>query len=195
VTIPNAMPTRRVTLSIILFLAPVLVILAAVALSARPSAPEASISVLLRPDWGGKWETGVPGVKFIPLYVTPPHRVVVSFARDIESPAIAEEVIRRLGLDKMTPDELLGNLTVEPDPESAEYIRLTYRDPAREDPRRARRIVRTVAVVAASSIRKEIPCRCAYDYTWGLPSVTTLGDVGDVKHPPLFSPGGFFFLT
>jgi capsular polysaccharide biosynthesis protein len=167
VTIPNAMPTRRVTLSIILFLAPVLVILVAVALSTRPSAPEASISVLLRPDWGGRWETGVPGVKFIPLYVTPPHRVVVSFARDIESPAIAEEVTRRLGL-RITPDELLENLTVEPDPESADGIRLTYRDPARENPRRDRKIVHTVAAVAAERIRKETPCRCAYDYTWGL---------------------------
>ncbi len=124
--------------------------------------------VPLEPDWGGRWETGVPGIKFIPLYVTPPHRVVVSFARDVESPVIAEEVIRRLGL-RMTPDELLENLTVEPDPESTDSIRLTYRDPARETPRRARKIVRTVAVVAAERIRKEIPCRCAYDYTWGLP--------------------------
>jgi hypothetical protein len=161
------MPTRRVTLSIILFLAPVLVILVAVALSARPSAPEASFLVQLEPDWGGRWETGVPGVKFIPLYVTPSHRVKVSFARDIESPAIAEEVIRRLGL-RMTPDELLENLTVEPAPESADGIRLTYRDPARENPQRARKIVRTFVVVAAERIRKEIPCRCAYDYTWGL---------------------------
>jgi capsular polysaccharide biosynthesis protein len=96
---------------------------------------------------------------------------VVSFARDIESPAIAEEVIRRLGL-RMTEDELLENLTVEPDPESADGIRLTYRDPGQEEPRKARRIVHTVAVVAVERVRKEIPCRCAYDYTWGLPQIT-----------------------
>ena len=107
------------------------------------------------------------GVKFIPLYVKPLHRVVVSFARDIESPAIAEEVIRRLGL-RMTTDKLLENLTVEPDRESADGIRLTYRDPAQDTPRRARRIVSTIAIVATERIRKEIPCRCAYDYTWGL---------------------------
>jgi hypothetical protein len=145
-------------------------VLSSAALSSqlRYEAPEASFLVPLEPDWGGRWETGVPGVKFIPLAVTPPHRVVVSFARDVESPVIAEEVIRRLGL-RMTPDELLENLTVEPDPESASAIRLTYRDPARENPRRARRIVLTVAVVAAERIRNETPCRCAYDYTWGLP--------------------------
>jgi hypothetical protein len=101
--------------------------------SQREAGVQASFLVPLEPDWGGRWETGVPGVKFIPLYVTPPHRVVVSFARDIESPAIAEEVIRRLGL-RMTPDELLENLTVEPDPESADGIRLTYRDPAGKTP-------------------------------------------------------------
>jgi capsular polysaccharide biosynthesis protein len=88
---------------------------------------------------------------------------VVSFARDVESPAIAEEVIRRLGL-RMTSDELLENLTVEPDPESAEGIRLTYRDPARETPRRVWRIVLTVAVAAAERIRKEFPCGCPYGY-------------------------------
>jgi hypothetical protein len=145
-----------------------IVILVAVALAARPSAPEASFVVLLEPDWKGRWETGVPGVKFIPLAVTAPESVKVSFARDIRgNPAIAEEVIRRLGLEsKMTKGELLENLTVEPD--SADGIRLTYRDPARGTPQRARKIVRTVAVVAAERIRKEIPCRCAYDYTWGL---------------------------
>ena len=146
----------------------ILFVLLAVALSSQREAPEASFRLTLEPDWGGRWESGVKGVKFIPLYVTPLHRVVVSFARDIESPAIAEEVIRRLGL-QMTPNELLENLTVEPDPESASAIRLTYRDPARETPRRARRIVLTVRVVAAQHISKEFPCGCAYDYTWGLP--------------------------
>ncbi len=64
----------------------------------------------------------------------------------------------------MTPDELLGNLTTEPEPESAFAIRLTYRDPASETPQRARRIVRTVAVEAHGRFRKETP----YDYDWVL---------------------------
>jgi capsular polysaccharide biosynthesis protein len=145
----------------------ILFVLFAVALSSQREAPEASFRLTLEPDWGGRWESGVKGLKFIPLYVKSLHRVVVGFARDIESPAIAEEVIRRLSL-QMTPDELLSNLTAEPDPESAEGIMLTYRDPAQETPRRARRIVSTVAIVATERIRKEIPCRCAYDYTWGL---------------------------
>ncbi len=148
------MPTRRVTLSIILFLAPALVILVAVALSARPSAPEASISVLLRPDWGGKWATGEPGVKFIPPAVTPPRDVAKRIARDIESHAIAKETIERLGL-KMTPEELLENLSAEADPEIADGIRLTYRDPTAENPQRARRIVRAYALSASGRVRVE----------------------------------------
>jgi hypothetical protein len=161
VTIPNAMPTRRVTLSIILFLAPVLVILVAVALSARPSAPEASFAVPIRADWHGRWETGVPGVKLIPLYVSPPRRVVVSVARDIESPAIAKETIERLGL-KMTPEELLENLSAEADPEIADGIRLTYRDPTAENPQRARRIVRAFALSASGRVRVET----SHPYDW-----------------------------
>jgi capsular polysaccharide biosynthesis protein len=88
---------------------------------------------------------------------------VAGFARDIESPAIAKEVIRRLGL-RMTPDELLENLTVEPEPESAFGIRLAYRDPTGETPRRARKIVLTVAEVAGERVHKETP----YAYTWGV---------------------------
>ena len=74
----------------ILAVTAILFVLFAVALSSQREAPEASFRLTLEPDWGGRWETGVPGVKFIPLAVTPPHRVVVSFARDVESPAIAE---------------------------------------------------------------------------------------------------------
>jgi hypothetical protein len=81
---------ERSGLAILAVIIAVLFVLFAVALSSQREAPEASISVPLEPDWGGRWETGVPGVKFIPLAVTPPHRVVVSFARDVESPAIAE---------------------------------------------------------------------------------------------------------
>jgi capsular polysaccharide biosynthesis protein len=100
-----------------------------------------------------------------PLYppeVTPPRRVVVAMARDIETPTVAEAVIRRLGL-RMTPDELLGNLTVEPDAQSS-GIKLSYRDPARETPQRARKIVRAFVVVADEHIRVETP----YDYAWVL---------------------------
>jgi len=150
------MPTSRVTLVLFLF---VLVAVVALFFSTRPGTPVASGSVLLQPDWGKRWETGVAGVQFIPPGVTPPRRVNATIARDIESPAIAKEVIGRLGL-RMTPDELLGNLTVEPDAQSS-GIRLSYRDPAREAPQRARRIVRTVVVVAAERIQVGTP----YDYT------------------------------
>jgi hypothetical protein len=158
-TMPNATPTRRVTLVLFLF---VLVAVVALFFSTRPGAPVASVWVLPQPDWGGKWETRVPGVHFIPPEVTPPRRVVVAMARDIETPTVAEAVIRRLGL-RMTPDELLGNLTVEPDAQSS-GIKLSYRDPARETPQRARKIVRAFVVVADEHIRVETP----YDYAWVL---------------------------
>jgi hypothetical protein len=134
-----------------------------VALSSHREAPEASILVPLQPDWGNRWETGVEGVEYLPPAVTPPRKVLEGFARDIESPAIAEEVIRRLGL-RMTPDELLANLTVEPEAGSAFTIRLTYRDPTGESPQRARRIVLTVAEVASERLRRETP----YLYDWVL---------------------------
>ena len=160
-TIPNAMPTRRVTLSIILFLAPVLVILVAVTLSARPSAPEASFTVSLKDDWHGRWETGEPGVKFIPPAVKPPRRVVARIARDMESPAIAKETIERLGL-KMTPEELLENLSAEPDPKLIHGIKITYRDPTAETPQRARRIARAYVLATSGRVRVETP----YPYDW-----------------------------
>ena len=154
---------RRIAGGVLVFLVFSLFVLFAVASSSYRDAPEASTHVLLQPDWGNKWETTVKGVEYIPPAVTPSRKVVDRFARDIESPAIAEEVIRRPGL-RMTPDELFRNLTVEPEPEGAFVIRLTYRDPTRESPQRARRIVRAVAVVAAERIRKETP----YDYEWRL---------------------------
>jgi hypothetical protein len=141
------------------YLIAVLVTVGALFFSTRPEAPEASVWVLPHPDWGGKWETRLLGVHVIPPTVTPPRRVVVGMARDIESPAVAEEVIRRLGL-QMTPDELLGNLTVEP----SSGIRVPYRDLARETPQRARKIVRAIAVVAGERVRVETP----HDYEWTL---------------------------
>ena len=60
---PNAMPTRRVTLVLFLF---VLVAVGALFFSTRPGAPVASVWVLPQPDWGERWETGVEGVQFIP---------------------------------------------------------------------------------------------------------------------------------
>jgi hypothetical protein len=141
---------------VLVFLLFSLFVLVAVARSSHLAAPEASIPVTLHPDWGNRWETDVKkGVDYIPPAVTPPYKVLEGFARDVESPAIAKEVIGRLGL-RMTPDELLGNLTVEPDAQSS-GIRVSYRDPARETPQRARKIVRTVAVVAGERVRRERP--------------------------------------
>ncbi len=47
----------------------------------------------------------------------------MGIARDIDTTAIAKEVIQQLGL-RMTPGELLGNLTVQPDTASRFSIRL-----------------------------------------------------------------------
>ena len=102
------------------------------------------------------------GGQIHPPAVTPPRRVVVGIARDIESLAIAKETIERLEL-RMTPYELLQNLTVKPGG-STFAIRISYRDPTAKNPQRARRIVLTVAEVAGERIRKETP----YDYEWVL---------------------------
>jgi hypothetical protein len=108
-------------------------------------------------------------------------------AKEIERPEVAGEVIGRLGLDKMTPDELLKNLTVHPRRAS---IAISYCDPARESPRRARRVVRTVAAVASERIRKETP----YIYAW----VLFPGEKGNEKGEAIQSPlpkWGFSFLV
>jgi receptor protein-tyrosine kinase len=55
----------------------------------------------------------------------------------------AKEAVRRLGLE-MSPDELLGNLTVEP-VEGTNLLRLTYEG---TDPERAARIAGTLAELA-----------------------------------------------
>ena len=65
----------------------------------------------------------------------------------IDSPPVAEEAIRRSGLD-MTPGMLLTNLAVEP-VGAAQFLRLSYTD---TDPERAREIVNTVGRVAAERI-------------------------------------------
>jgi uncharacterized protein involved in exopolysaccharide biosynthesis len=71
------------------------------------------------------------------------HRVTVA----LHSRAVAEETIRRLGL-KMSPAELLHNLTVEDDPGTM-FIRLTYTD---TDPARARLVVNTVGQVVREHV-------------------------------------------
>jgi capsular polysaccharide biosynthesis protein len=65
----------------------------------------------------------------------------------IDSRPVAKETIRRLGL-RITPDEFLDNLTVEP-LEGTMLIQLTYTD---TDPYRAKDVVNTVSQVASERI-------------------------------------------
>ena len=65
----------------------------------------------------------------------------------INTRPMAEEAIRRLELE-MSPDELLGNLTVE-QIETSQFIQLSYTD---TDPERATQIVNTVGQVSSERI-------------------------------------------
>ncbi len=66
----------------------------------------------------------------------------------IDTRPVADEAIRRLGLQGMSPDELLNNLTIE-QVESSQFIRLTYADTEAE---RAKEVVTTVGQVSSERI-------------------------------------------
>ena len=65
----------------------------------------------------------------------------------IDTRPVAREAIRRLDV-RMSPDELLNNLTVE-QVESSQFLRLTYTD---TDPARAMQVVNTVGQVSSERI-------------------------------------------
>jgi capsular polysaccharide biosynthesis protein len=67
----------------------------------------------------------------------------------IDTRPVAEETIRRLGLE-LSPDQLLNNLSIE-QIESSQFIRLTYTD---TDAARSAQVVNTVSQVSAERISK-----------------------------------------
>jgi capsular polysaccharide biosynthesis protein len=73
--------------------------------------------------------------------------LIQTMAIVIDTHPVAEEAIRRLGLE-VSPDELLNNLTIEPAAHT-QFVRLSYTD---TDPMRAAKVVNTVARVAAERI-------------------------------------------
>jgi capsular polysaccharide biosynthesis protein len=97
-------------------------------------------------------ETGNGRIRLIPLAPTPEERQALTQTTQtmiiaINTRPVAEEAIRRLGLD-MSPDELLSNLTVE-QVETSQFIRLSYTD---TDPVRATQVVNTVGQVSSERI-------------------------------------------
>jgi capsular polysaccharide biosynthesis protein len=86
---------------------------------------------------------------------------VVAAIEDSRYP-IAKEAIRRLGLSRMEPDELLGNLSVEQEP-GTYFIELSYKD---ANPQRAQRIANYyVAEVSSKRISKESAATVEGDIT------------------------------
>jgi len=73
--------------------------------------------------------------------------IILTMIHAIDSRAVAEETIQRLGL-QMDPSELLDNLTVE-QLENTSFIVLTYEGP---DPKRAQQIANTVGEVSSELI-------------------------------------------
>ena len=134
----------------------------------QPTVYEASARGVLEVDYGDRWETGIPGIMFIPPTVEIPPEAP---REAIGKPAIAREAIERLGLDgSMEPAELLENLTVERE-EATFFIRLSYRD---ADPQRAQRIA-NAAVEVASEESHQVPT-LYYDLrigVWDAASVPT----------------------
>jgi capsular polysaccharide biosynthesis protein len=131
----------------------------------QPNVYEASTRVGIELDWGDRWETGIPGVQLLPPTVTVPRKHTLEVTRAIDSPAIAKEVIKRLGLSGMEPSELSENLAVKLAAEAPHLVRLSYRD---TNPQRAQRIASTVAQVASERIRKETPYVYILDVqSWG----------------------------
>jgi capsular polysaccharide biosynthesis protein len=65
----------------------------------------------------------------------------------IDTHPVAEEVIRRLGLE-VSPDQLLNNLSIE-QIESSQFIQLSYTD---TDPARSAQVVNTVGEVSSERI-------------------------------------------
>ena len=98
-----------------------------------------------RASLGGEWEVGTRGdIEF--------RERALEAMEAIDNPAIAEEVIRRLGLDgSMEPADLLDNLTVE-EIEDTQFVQLSYRD---ANPLRAQRIANAVAKVASEEVGQE----------------------------------------
>jgi capsular polysaccharide biosynthesis protein len=102
----------------------------------------------LAPSRGrGPAETPSGTPRGAPCSFAPTQEHVRAMALFIDSRPVAKETIRRLGL-RITPDELLDNLTVEP-LEGTMLIQLTYTD---TDPYRAKDVVNTVSQVASERI-------------------------------------------
>jgi capsular polysaccharide biosynthesis protein len=121
----------------------------------QPSVYEASVPMFVEPEWGRKWETGIPGIQLIPPTVSLPPEHIREAMEAIDKPAIAQETIRRLGLSGMDESELLDNLRLTQN--GSLFFELSYKD---TNPQRAQRIANAVAKVASEQVRKETP----YDY-------------------------------
>jgi capsular polysaccharide biosynthesis protein len=93
--------------------------------------------------------TGNGKIQLIPLAPAPEtlRAITQTMTDTIDSPPVAEEAIQRLEL-KMSPAELLDNLTIEHDAGTS-VIRLTYED---TDPERVRLIVNTASEVSSERI-------------------------------------------
>jgi capsular polysaccharide biosynthesis protein len=74
--------------------------------------------------------------------------IILTMIHAIDSRPVAEKAIGRLGLEGMTPAELLDNLTIE-QVESTSFIVLTYES---SDPVEATKIVNTVGQVSSELI-------------------------------------------
>jgi uncharacterized protein involved in exopolysaccharide biosynthesis len=106
-----------------------------------------------RASLGGEWDVSTRGdIELLPPAISVSRERALEVMEAIDNPAIAEEVIRQLGLDRsMEPAELLENLIVEVIA-GIQFVQLSYRD---TNPLRAQMISNAVAKVASEEVRQE----------------------------------------
>lgn len=112
---------------------------------------EASIKILVGQERG----TNEPS---IPIYDL--QQLTQTMAEGLNSRPVAEATIRQLGL-RITPDEFLGNLSVEQVP-NTQFIRVGYTDPS---PERAQRVANTTGRIFSEQISEVSPMASAITAT------------------------------
>jgi protein tyrosine kinase modulator len=140
-TLSDLARVLRMRLWVILLVVVVVVGVAVVASLWQTPKYEASAMLLVGQEQGNGQDTNLGGA------VSGLQALTQTMIIAIDTPRVADEAIRRLGL-KMSSDQLLHDLTIQ-QVESSQFIQLTYTS---TDPERAAQIVNTVGQVSSERI-------------------------------------------
>jgi capsular polysaccharide biosynthesis protein len=140
-TLSDLARVLRMRLWVILLVVAVVVGVAVMASLWQTPKYEASAMLLVGQEQGNGQDTNLGGA------VSGLQALTQTMIIAIDTPLVADEAIRRLGL-KMSSDQLLQDLTIQ-QVESSQFIQLTYTG---TDPERAAQIVNTVGQVSSERI-------------------------------------------